>query len=164
MPRNLRFHWILPARRVLPSFGFPPPRQRRRLWKPLPTGTPSPLDSPANRVLSPLLDDPEPRQPQLACKCAAATDRCIAHCKGDFHPLWTPWRFQCKRVPKLFLHNFPPYTENKNATESVFERDEPCSVFAFTNIRELMDLLSSCFFSQQQFTCRFHYSMPQSVP
>ena len=44
MPRNRRFHWILPAKAALP---------------PLETtakGTQSPLDSPANRVLSSLLE------------------------------------------------------------------------------------------------------------
>ena len=38
-------------RRALPSIGCLLPSQRRRLWKPLPTGTPSPLDSSANRAL-----------------------------------------------------------------------------------------------------------------
>ena len=36
MPRNRRFLWILPATEGLPSVGCLPPRQRRRLWKPLP--------------------------------------------------------------------------------------------------------------------------------
>ena len=68
------FIGFFPPRRALPSIGFLPPRQRRRLWKPLPRGAGrqwrpqsvcdtlkhrpsrqarplSPLDSPANRVL-----------------------------------------------------------------------------------------------------------------
>ena len=38
-------------RRVLPSIGCLPPRQRRRLWKPLPRERCPPLESSANRAL-----------------------------------------------------------------------------------------------------------------
>ena len=51
MPRNRRFHWILPATEGATLHWIPPAK-----------GTLSPLDSPANRVLSPLLDDPEPKE------------------------------------------------------------------------------------------------------
>ena len=49
-------------RRVLPSFGFHPPRQRCRLWEPLPRVL-CPLWNPLPTGRSPpLLDDPRPKE------------------------------------------------------------------------------------------------------
>ena len=53
------FFW---PRKALPSFGFLPPRQRCRLWKPLPRER-RPLWIPQPTGLSPpLLDDPGPKE------------------------------------------------------------------------------------------------------
>ncbi len=93
-------------RRVLPSFGFLPPRQRCRLWKPLPTGTPSPLDSPANRALSPLLDDPSHTSHRAGVQMRSRHYRRAAHCKGDSHPLWTPL-FSVQVGPQIVRSKFP---------------------------------------------------------
>ena len=62
MPRNRRFHWILPATKGAALHWMPPAKAALPPLETTAKGTLSPLDSPANRVLSPLLDDPEPKE------------------------------------------------------------------------------------------------------
>ena len=73
MPRNRRFHWIHTATEGLPSIGCLPPRQRRRLWKPLP------------RVLCPLWN-PQPT--------GRSRPYWITQSQRNCHPFGFPARFE----------------------------------------------------------------------
>ncbi|MGN1026746.1 MAG: hypothetical protein ACI4P4_10100, partial [Faecousia sp.] len=62
VPRNRRFHWILPATEGATLHWMPPAKAAPPPLDTTAKGTLSPLDSPANRVLLAPIGNPAPKK------------------------------------------------------------------------------------------------------
>ena len=110
MPRNRRFHWILPATEGSALHWIPPAKE-----------TLSPLDSPANRALSPLLETPSQRNCRpfgFPARFERSTHKWKMVCGRSFQNTKIPRTPSCKKMKswEFFQQSIlaPPFSVSRS--------------------------------------------------